>query len=112
MKPASMSIKEYLIKKISIRMLVSEKVINVVITDQFDQANEALDTNDQVEISGFGKYIFNRKKAIKRLEAYILIKEDLETKLAGTLTETTRKNLEGKLEVLNKKIKGLKPKMI
>ena len=112
MKPSSMSIKEYLIKKISLRIMQPEKVILTVITDEFDQANDALDTNDQVEISGFGKYVFNRKKAVKKMALWNVQKEELQARLSETLTETTRKNLELKLDVVNRKIKGLKPKMI
>jgi hypothetical protein len=89
-----------------------EKVITTVITDQFDQANDALNTNDQVEISGFGKYVFNRKKAIKKMDLWLVTKEDLETRLTGELTDSARKNLEVKLEAVEKKIKSLKPKMI
>jgi nucleoid DNA-binding protein len=112
MKPASMSLKEYLIKKLSLRIMQPEKVILTVITDQFDQANDALNTNDQVEISGFGKYVFNRKKAIKKMDLWLVTKEDLETRLTGELTDTMRRNLEVKLEAVEKKIKSLKPKMI
>lgn len=112
MKPASMSVKEWLIKKLAIRILIPEKVINVVITDQFDQANDALNTNDQVEISGFGKYIFNRKKAIKRMEDYLVIKEDLERRLASyTSPSVTKSNCEAKLEILLINIKILKTKL-
>ena len=35
---------------------------------QFNSANEALKNNNTVEISGFGKFTFNSKKAYKRLD--------------------------------------------
>jgi len=107
-----MSVKEWLIKKLAIRIMISEKIINVVITDQFDQANDALNTNDQVEISGFGKYVFNKKKAIKRLANNLVIKDELERRLANDeLKESTRKNLENKLDITNQSIKSLKPRL-
>ena len=112
MKPASMSVKEWLIKKLAIRILIPEKVINVVITDQFDQANEALKTNAQVEISGFGKYVFNRKKAEKRMASYLDQKEDITEKLKNpNLKELTRNNLDAKLEMLLINTKILKSKL-
>lgn len=35
---------------------------------QFNSAHEALRANNTIEISGFGKFIFNTKKAERRLE--------------------------------------------
>ena len=61
-KPSTMSVKEWIIKKMSINMVISEKTIDQVINHQFDSANDALNTNDTVEISGFGKFLFNKKK--------------------------------------------------
>jgi putative NADH-flavin reductase len=49
-------------------MMISEKTIETVINHQFQSANEAMDTNNSIEISGFGKFYFNEKKAKKRLE--------------------------------------------
>lgn len=107
-----MSIKEWIIKSISLKINQPEKIINIVITNEFDQANDALATNDQVEISGFGKYIFNRKKAIKRMASYLERKEEIEMRLKqNTLPLKTRKNLEVKLEILEVSIKMLKPKL-
>ena len=58
-KPAAMNIKDYLIRLLAVKILTSEKTIDAVITHQFQSANEALDLNNSVEISGFGK-ICNR----------------------------------------------------
>jgi len=38
-----------------------------VINHQFTSASEAMKSNDEIEISGFGKLVFNRKKALKKL---------------------------------------------
>lgn len=66
-KPVSMSVKDYLIRTLAVKMLTSEKTIETVINHQFQSANEALDLNNSVEIAGFGKFFFNNKKAIKRV---------------------------------------------
>ena len=66
-KPISMSVKDFLIRTLAVKMLTSEKTIEAVINHQFQSANEALDLNNSVEIAGFGKFFFNSKKAIKRI---------------------------------------------
>jgi nucleoid DNA-binding protein len=67
-KPISMSVKDYLVRTLAVKMMISEKIIETVINHQFQSANEAMDTNNSIEISGFGKFYFNEKKAQKRLE--------------------------------------------
>ena len=66
-KPISMSVKDFLIRTLAVKMMVSEKVIEAVINHQFQSANEAMDLNNSLEIAGFGKFYFNQKKATKRL---------------------------------------------
>jgi hypothetical protein len=66
-KPISMSVKDYLVRTLAVKMMVSEKMIETVVNHQFQSANEAMDTNNSIEISGFGKFYFNEKKAQKRL---------------------------------------------
>jgi nucleoid DNA-binding protein len=67
-KPISMSVKDFLIRTLAVKMLTSEKTIEAIVNHQFQSANEALDLNNSVEIAGFGKFFFNQKKAIKRTE--------------------------------------------
>lgn len=66
-KPISMSVKDYLVRTLAVKMMLSEKMIETVVNHQFQSANEAMDTNNSIEISGFGKFYFNEKKAQKRL---------------------------------------------
>ena len=49
-KPNTMSVKEFITKRMAISLVVSEKVIDQVVQHQFDSANDALNTNDTVEI--------------------------------------------------------------
>jgi hypothetical protein len=92
-KPVSMSVKDYLIRTLAVKILTSEKTIEAVINHQFQSANEALDLNNSVEISGFGKLFFNNKKAIKRLGALNAKKEALEKIIADeTFAEQKKKS--------------------
>lgn len=68
-KPMSMSVRDFLIRTLAVKMMVSEKTIEKVIDHQFSSANQAMNVNDSVEISGFGKFFFNKKKAIKKIAA-------------------------------------------
>jgi hypothetical protein len=92
-KPVSMSVKDYLIRTLAVKILTSEKTIEAVINHQFQSANEALDLNNSVEISGFGKLFFNNKKAIKRLGALNAKREVMEKMINDdTLPEQKRKS--------------------
>lgn len=71
--------KELLIRTIASKLLIAEKTIDAVINHQFASANSAMDTNKSVEISGFGKFMFNEKKAARRLKGYMMKKHDMLT---------------------------------
>lgn len=74
-----MTDKEFLIRTIASKLLFAEKTIEAVINHQFASANSAMDTNKSVEISGFGKFMFNEKKAARRLKTYLMKKHDMHT---------------------------------
>lgn len=77
-KPISMSMKDYLIRVQSVKAMMSEKVIEAVVNHQFQSANLAMRTNNSIELSGFGKFYFNTKKAIKRLTSLERKRDDLQ----------------------------------
>lgn len=111
-KPASMSIKDWLIKKMAIKMVIPEKVIDVVITHQFDSANDALNVNNSVELSGFGKFYFNKKKAVAHYNKLLAIKSAYERMLADqSITEKKRHSTELRMISVLNDIKILKPKV-
>lgn len=74
-----MTDKEFIIRTIASKLLFAEKTIEAVINHQFASANSAMDTNKSVEISGFGKFMFNEKKAARRLKSYLMKKHDMHT---------------------------------
>jgi hypothetical protein len=110
-KPKSLSVKDYIIRKMSIKLNLSEKNIDAVITHQFQSAASALSTNDSLEISGFGKLLFNKKKAIKKMEKLMIYKNALDRIVNDeTLTEQKRRSAKLKLETVEALIESLKPK--
>jgi nucleoid DNA-binding protein len=116
MKSANTPIKEYIIKKIAVNKvtdkLISEKTMDLVISHQFESAIKAMQTNNTVEISGFGKFLFNFKRAQKELTKYEKIREHYTSLLQNTsLSEEQRKDLEDKLAIANDGIKNLKPRV-
>ena len=111
-KPSTMSVKEYIIKRMSISLVISEKMIDQVVQHQFDSANDALNTNDTVEISGFGKFFFNTKKANTHYNKLLEMKQAYENILADTsITEKRRHSIEQRMITVLSDIKMLKPKI-
>jgi nucleoid DNA-binding protein len=82
-KPISMSVKDYLIRTLAVKIMVSEKVIEAVVNHQFQSANEAMDIHNSLEISGFGKFYFNEKKAKKKILSLHGKKKMMESHLAN-----------------------------
>ena len=98
MKSANTPIKEYIIKRLAVNKvtdkLISEKTMDLVISHQFESAIKAMMTNNTVEISGFGKFLFNFKRAQKELTKYEKIREHYTSMLQNTsLSEEQRKDL-------------------
>ena len=111
-KPNTMSVKEFIIKRMSISLVISEKMIDQVVQHQFDSANDALNTNDTVEISGFGKFFFNTKKANTHYNKLLEMKQAYENILADTsITEKRRHSIEQRMITVLSDIKMLKPKI-
>lgn len=103
--------KEQLIKQIAKKLELDEKVVEKIISHQFDSAIQATHIHKSVEISGFGKFLFNEGRACKKLESSIAAQQNLEKLLAKDLSEKERHNYELKLASVNKTIRNLKPKI-
>jgi len=111
-KPVSMSVKDYLMRVMSVRTNTPLKTIEAVVDFQMKEANEALQHNYSIEISGFCKFLFNHKKAQKKYEKNLRKKENYEFFLKDpTLSEARRKTLELYLENTNKFLDSIKPKL-
>jgi nucleoid DNA-binding protein len=111
-KPMSLSVKDWIIRKLAPKMLLSEKTIEAVVNHQFQEANQALRKNKSLEISGFGKFFFNEGRAKKQMAKYESQQELFGRMLQDeTLTEQRRKSLELKLQIAKDAMRDLKPKM-
>lgn len=111
-KPNSMPVKNYLMRILSVDMAIPEKIIEAVVTHQFQSANTAMDTNKSLEISGFGRFIFNDKKAVKKMASLLSRLERYTLELNNnSLTEANRAKITEIIRVINKQIEQLKPKL-
>jgi nucleoid DNA-binding protein len=110
-KPINMSVKDYLVRTLAVKMLISEKTIEAVVNHQFQSANEAMDFNNSLEIAGFGKFYFNEKKATKRIGALNAKKTAMETIIADeTTSEQKRRSSQVTLDKTEALINLLKTK--
>ena len=90
-KPISMSVKDFLVRTLAVKMMMNEKTIEAVVNHQFQSANEAMDLNNSLEISGFGKFYFNEKKATKRLGQLNAKKQAIEKIIIDETTSEQKK---------------------
>jgi nucleoid DNA-binding protein len=110
-KPISMSVKDFLVRTLAVKMMVSEKTIETVVNHQFQSANEAMDLNNSIEIASFGKFYFNEKKATKRLGQLNAKKKAIENIISDTTTsEQKRRSSQVTLEKTEALINLLKTK--
>lgn len=113
-KPMSMSVKDYLIRVLSVRTNTPVKTIEAVVAHQMDGLNKAIQSNTifSAEMSGFGKFLFNHKKAQRKYEKH-LSKEKVFIEMLNR-PENTEKQIASytlKLENTKKWIEGIKPKL-
>jgi len=91
---------------------VSEVVLNQVINHQFNSAHDALKDNNSVEISGYGKFLFNKKKAVTKVKNLNNIKAAYEKILDDEVISLKRSNfIKSKLSSINLTLNSLKPKI-
>lgn len=112
-KPKSLSIKDFLIRKMSIKMLIPEFTLDAIVSHQFQSANQAMISVKSVELSGFGKFIFNDKKALKKMEKLHSQKALFERLMNdSSLSDQRRNNARLKHDSAIMSINALKPKII
>lgn len=107
-----MSLKDFLIKKLSLRLNTSARIIETVISHQFTSAFQATSTHNSIEISGFGKFTFSQVKAKNLMEKYIATNALYTWELENPdTTPERRKNLMARMVTLKKSMEHLKPKL-
>lgn len=96
----------------AVKLLTSEKIIETVINHQFTSATNALLKHNSLEISGFGKLLFNPKKAHKKFETMLVQKEKLQKHLTNPeVSEKRKETAKAKIDSLEISIQLLKPKI-
>jgi hypothetical protein len=93
-------------------MLIPEFTLDAIVSHQFQSANQAMTSTKSVEISGFGKFVFNDKKAVKKMEKLLSQKALFERLMNDdSLSEQRRNNARLKYESVTLNISVLKPKI-
>jgi len=111
-KPTTLSIKDWIVRKMSTELSIQERILHAVIGHQFDRAREAMETCYSVEFSGWGKYMFNKKRAYTKLGKFSHIKIGLETTINNIETDDKKRGFaQYKLGILMGEIKMLKRKL-
>ena len=110
-KPRSMSVKDFLMRKMSLSMNIPLKTIEAVVEHQFKEANDAIKTSNTLELSGFGKFSYNTKKAQKKLDKNYSKEKGAIERMALVTSEQDKKSWEMKLAGVYKTISQIKPKL-
>lgn len=113
-KSSSISVKDYLIKRMSVRLNIPAKTIEAIVMHQMEGINKAIQADNKfsVEMSGFGKWLFNHKKAQKKFEKNLSKEKVFKTILEKPdLTDKQRASYELKLANTIKWMEGIKPKL-
>lgn len=90
-------------------MIIPESVIEMVVNHQFSEVINATEKYNSVEISGFGKLLLNKGKAIRRMWKYENTKKLYDRQLLTDLTPAKKRTLESKLKTLTENMEALKP---
>jgi nucleoid DNA-binding protein len=67
-KPNSVSHKDWFVRNLAESFNIDKDVVDKVIKHQFEGVLLAMQKNKSVEISGFGKFIWNHKAALRKLD--------------------------------------------
>ena len=104
-KPESMSLRDWITKKVAISTAIPENIIKRVIVHSYESSYEATKYNDSIEISGFGKFYYSKTKAEKEIEYCVKQKNTYEKRLQKSCsTENERQQAENKVEYYTKKL--------
>lgn len=95
-------LKSVLITRTAIKTLIDESIVEKVIMFQFKDVKESFHNHEQVEISGFGKFMTSPSKIAKKIinldDTVAAIEKKLKERVEDTPAarlETWRKMLEG-----------------
>ena len=111
-KPQTLSVKDWIIRNLSVKTNTQERIIEAVVNHQMTMGREALETCNSLEFAGWGKFYFYKKKAQKKLDSCIIIRDKCTEYLKDeTLSEHKRKSYTWKLSQSISYIEGLTKKL-
>ncbi len=86
-------LKGVLVTRTAIKTLVPEDIVEKVIMFQFKDARDAMTKHEQVEISGFGKFMTSPNKIRRRIKKLEQVLRDMEIKVRERPEEIPAKRL-------------------
>ncbi len=110
-KPDTMSTNEWMIKNVSQELGVPLHIVKAVITEQFRSMKESVHDNNSLEISGLGKYVFDKRKAKHRVDKLNHVIKNHEKSLLKVMQQGVRTLIEEKIINVQEKVKYLKRKI-
>lgn len=84
-------LKGVLITRTAIKTLVAEDIVEKIINFQFKDFRAAVMEHEQIEISGFGKFIISPAKLRKKIEKFGGVIPALKRKIDQDVEDTSRK---------------------
>lgn len=119
-RPEADRIKSILITKTAIKEMVSEDVVEKVINFQFRDARDATYKHEQIELSGFGKFLISNNKLARKRDRMKELVQSMKKKIEERPQEIKPsrlsvwhlmiKNAENAVEFLNAKKGGYENK--
>lgn len=107
-KPKNLKLHDFLVRKMAVKMMLPEKWIDTVISDEKKGINEALKRYQEVEISGFGKFILSQIKLRKKIVSLERILNALQCRY---LDDPNNPDTISKLELTHKEMIYYKSKL-
>jgi hypothetical protein len=100
------------VKKLAVETAIPKDVIEAIVSHQFQGIAASMKRNDIIELSGFGRFIFNKKKAVKKLASWEKeMEECLRVLSSEEITNALRKRTEGRASTLKENILILKQRL-
>ena len=97
------NIKDKLIEQVATELRQPEDWVDKIITHQFKQAAEAMKIFNEVEISGFGKFLQSQSKLKRRILSHEEVREKMKQKLL-TLPEADQPAYQLKVESISREL--------
>ncbi len=100
-KPKSLSLKDFIIRKMAVKMRTPESTLDAVITHNYRYLSSLMKTHTEIELSGFGRLYFNTNKAKRKINTlqnhpqdFTQFIEELKTKIEQNELLTNSRRME------------------